>query len=167
MYHLLKTTCSECSRPLSDHSAEQKARCSRQKQRRYSGQVAEKSPRLVLPDSIIDRPWRRKMTENEKRLSPDSMTTGYLVKQIANFKFSSLEREKLISIFNLLTSGTTKVCPTCLNIDLLLLETNNLKICPDCNTRVPWKLESGQKSRLANLKYTGDGNLGNFGGKQL
>jgi hypothetical protein len=96
--------------------------------------------------------------------SPDSMTTGYLIKVIANFKFSSLEREKLISIFNLLTSGTTKVCPTCLNIDLLLLETNNLKICPDCNTRVPWRLEKGQKSRLGNLKSLGEESLGD---KQL
>jgi hypothetical protein len=74
-----------------------------------------------------------------------AIPTGVLVKRIANFKFSALGREKLEEVYIAISSGTTKVCPRCLNTDLLELRTHRLKICPDCDYRIPWHLEAGQK----------------------
>lgn len=72
--------------------------------------------------------------------------TSVLVKQISNFRFSSLSREKLLEIHQCLSDGTTKVCPGCLNTDLLELRTMNKKVCTDCGTEIEWNLEKGQKS---------------------
>lgn len=74
--------------------------------------------------------------------------TGVLCKQVANFPFSSLSREKVLELHACLSSGTTRVCPKCLNTRLMELETLNQKICPDCGTKLPWRLEAGQKSLL-------------------
>lgn len=40
---------------------------------------------------------------------------------------------------------STKSCPRCNNTQLVLLTTFNLKICPDCHTKIPWNLAPGQK----------------------
>lgn len=40
---------------------------------------------------------------------------------------------------------TTKQCPKCGNIYLILLRSLNLKYCVDCNTEIPWYLEEGQQ----------------------
>ena len=40
---------------------------------------------------------------------------------------------------------TTKACPVCGNIYLMLLRTLNIKFCVDCNTEIPWNLDEGQK----------------------
>jgi endogenous inhibitor of DNA gyrase (YacG/DUF329 family) len=40
---------------------------------------------------------------------------------------------------------TTKICPKCGNDKLVLLTSLQLKICPDCNTQIPWYLDEGQK----------------------
>jgi len=40
---------------------------------------------------------------------------------------------------------TTKVCPNCGNVHLILLTSLNLKICADCQTEIPWYLEEKQK----------------------
>jgi hypothetical protein len=74
-----------------------------------------------------------------------TLPTSVLTKRISNFKFSSLSREKLEEVYACISSGTTKVCPRCLNTDLLELRTQRLKICPDCDYRLPWHLEAGQK----------------------
>lgn len=80
-------------------------------------------------------------------MTPSDLPTSVLMKQISSFKFSSLSREKLLELHQCLSSGTTTVCPGCLNMDLLGLETQNLKICPDCNTKITWYLEEKQKHR--------------------
>lgn len=36
---------------------------------------------------------------------------------------------------------STKSCPSCGNEALLRLPSLNLKICPDCNTKIPWYRE--------------------------
>lgn len=71
-----------------------------------------------------------------------------LVKQIANFPFSTLSEEKLRIIHAAISAGTTTICPECLNIHLLELRTLNQKICSDCGTQIEWKLEKGQKPLL-------------------
>jgi ribosomal protein L37AE/L43A len=43
---------------------------------------------------------------------------------------------------------STKQCPKCGNTMLLRLTSLNLKICTDCNIRIPWYLEEGQESVL-------------------
>ena len=43
---------------------------------------------------------------------------------------------------------STKQCPKCYNTNLLLLRTLNLKICTDCNIKIPWFLETNQKTLL-------------------
>jgi len=40
---------------------------------------------------------------------------------------------------------STKACPVCGNTDLLTFTSQNKKICVDCRTEIPWKLEEGQK----------------------
>ena len=42
---------------------------------------------------------------------------------------------------------STKCCPLCGNNRLILLTTQNLKICTDCDphTLIEWKLDKGQK----------------------
>ena len=74
------------------------------------------------------------------------LPTSVLVKQISNFKYSSLSREKLLEIHQCLSGGTTKVCPGCLNTFLFELRTMNKKVCTDCGTEIEWSLEKGQKS---------------------
>lgn len=71
-----------------------------------------------------------------------------LVKQIANFPFSTLSEEKLLKIHAAIRADTTTICPNCLNTHLLEMRTLNQKICPDCNTQFEWKLEKGQKPLL-------------------
>lgn len=73
------------------------------------------------------------------------LPTPVLCKQISNFKFSSLSREKLLEIHQCLSEGTTKVCPGCLNTDLLELRTMCKKVCTDCGTEIVWNLEPKQK----------------------
>lgn len=43
---------------------------------------------------------------------------------------------------------TTKRCPVCGNLYLILLRTLNLKFCPDCNTEIVWTLEKNQAPLL-------------------
>ena len=74
------------------------------------------------------------------------LPTSVLVKQISNFGFNSLGREKLLEIHQCLSDGTTRVCPGCLNTNLLELRTTNKKICTDCGTEIEWSLEKGQKT---------------------
>ena len=74
------------------------------------------------------------------------LPTPVLCKQISNFRFSSLSREKLLEIHQCLSEGTTKVCPGCLNTALLELRTMNKKVCTDCGTEIGWSLEKGQKT---------------------
>jgi uncharacterized protein (DUF983 family) len=78
-------------------------------------------------------------------MTPSDPPTSVLVKQISNFKFSSLDREKLLEIHQCLSAGTTKVCPGCLNTSLLELRTMNKKVCTDCGKEIPWNLEPKQK----------------------
>lgn len=40
---------------------------------------------------------------------------------------------------------TTKECPNCGNMHLVLLHSMNMKLCTDCRTEIPWYLEEGQK----------------------
>lgn len=40
---------------------------------------------------------------------------------------------------------TTKQCPHCGNRNLVLIRTQSVKICSDCNTTIPWLLDPGQK----------------------
>ena len=40
---------------------------------------------------------------------------------------------------------TTKHCPKCGNTKLVLLRSQNIKICPNCNVEIPWLLTEGQK----------------------
>ena len=40
---------------------------------------------------------------------------------------------------------TTKACPKCGNVNLILLRSLNVKHCSDCNLEIPWYLEPGQK----------------------
>lgn len=40
---------------------------------------------------------------------------------------------------------TTRVCPTCGCCNLVLIGSQNMKICPDCKTKIQWVLQSGQK----------------------
>lgn len=40
---------------------------------------------------------------------------------------------------------TTKCCPTCGNINLILLRSLNKKFCSDCATEIAWDLDKGQK----------------------
>jgi len=39
---------------------------------------------------------------------------------------------------------TTKKCPNCGNINLLLFSTLNLKSCVDCYIDIPWYKDEGQ-----------------------
>jgi len=39
---------------------------------------------------------------------------------------------------------TTKECPNCGNTHLIQITTQNVKLCPDCRTEIPWYLEEGQ-----------------------
>jgi uncharacterized protein (DUF983 family) len=75
----------------------------------------------------------------------DHLPTNALVKRISNFKFSTLGREKLEEVYKTLASGTTRVCPGCLNQNLLELRTLNEKVCTDCGEKIPWHLTEGQK----------------------
>ena len=68
-----------------------------------------------------------------------------LVSQVSSFNFSSLSREKLLEVRQILSSGTTRVCPECLNTKLLELRSMSKKICPDCGTEITWNLEKGQR----------------------
>lgn len=43
---------------------------------------------------------------------------------------------------------TTKECPNCKNVNLLLLRSLDKKICTDCDTVIEWYLEKGQKSLI-------------------
>lgn len=43
---------------------------------------------------------------------------------------------------------TTKKCPNCGNEQLLLLMTYNMKICTDCDMKIDWYLDKGQKPLL-------------------
>ena len=73
------------------------------------------------------------------------LSTSFLRKKIAGFAYGEIEREKLIAIWNLLSEGTTKVCPDCLNTNLLELRTMDKKVCADCGKEIGWRLEKGQK----------------------
>lgn len=74
--------------------------------------------------------------------------TQVLTKRISNFKFSALGREKLEEVYIAISAGTTRVCPRCLSTALLELRTQRLKICSDCDYRIPWTLSPGQKPLL-------------------
>ena len=41
---------------------------------------------------------------------------------------------------------STKNCPNCGNIHLVLISTQNRKYCTDCSTWIPWFLTEGQKT---------------------
>jgi predicted RNA-binding Zn-ribbon protein involved in translation (DUF1610 family) len=43
---------------------------------------------------------------------------------------------------------TTKKCPACGNEQLLLIRTQNIKVCTDCYIVIPWNLETNQKGLL-------------------
>jgi hypothetical protein len=74
--------------------------------------------------------------------------TAVLCKNLANFKFSSLSREKLEEVYRCLAAKTTKVCPKCLNTHLLEFRTLDRKVCVDCGTELKWNLSTGQKRLL-------------------
>jgi hypothetical protein len=95
-----------------------------------------------------------------------AIPTQVLCKRIANFKFSSLSREKLEEVYICISSGTTRVCPRCLNTALLELRTQNLKICPDCDYRLPWTLSSGQNP-FFNHHPLGDSIMGMTKGRTI
>jgi hypothetical protein len=76
------------------------------------------------------------------------ISESFLRKNVSNFKFSTLNREKIEAIHRLICEDTTKICPLCLNTELLELRTQNLKICPDCDTRIDWNLEPRQRPLL-------------------
>lgn len=40
---------------------------------------------------------------------------------------------------------STKNCPKCGSDKLVLLTSQNLKICADCNHEINWELDKGQK----------------------
>ena len=40
---------------------------------------------------------------------------------------------------------TTKECPKCKNVNLLLLRSMNRKVCTDCGTIIEWYLDKDQK----------------------
>ena len=40
---------------------------------------------------------------------------------------------------------TTKICPECKSTALILLRSQNIKICSNCNKQIPWTLDPGQK----------------------
>ncbi len=40
---------------------------------------------------------------------------------------------------------TTKECPKCGSTSLALVRTHNFKYCANCNLKIPWYLEEGQK----------------------
>ena len=40
---------------------------------------------------------------------------------------------------------TAKKCPKCNNTFLILIRTQNMKICSDCDTIIPWYLEKDQE----------------------
>jgi len=44
--------------------------------------------------------------------------------------------------------SSTKACPECSSTFLVLLRTQNKKVCSQCNTIIHWTLESGQKPLL-------------------
>lgn len=44
----------------------------------------------------------------------------------------------------ILDEPTTKECPECGNLNLVLISTQNLKVCTDCNTEIPWTKDEGQ-----------------------
>jgi hypothetical protein len=88
------------------------------------------------------------MKSGTETVDLSTLPTGVLTKRISNFKFSSLSREKLEEVYACISSGTSRVCPRCLNTALLELRTQNQKICPDCDYRLPWYLSSGQKPLL-------------------
>ena len=45
-------------------------------------------------------------------------------------------------------NSSTKTCPNCGNDKLLLLMSLQLKICTDCDTKITWKLDKGQKTLI-------------------
>lgn len=40
---------------------------------------------------------------------------------------------------------TTKICPNCKSKKLVHLRSRNQKVCNNCDTKIPWDLDSGQK----------------------
>lgn len=47
-----------------------------------------------------------------------------------------------------LRKESTKQCPKCGNVQLLLVRTMNYKFCSDCNLTIPWYLDEGQAPLL-------------------
>jgi len=81
----------------------------------------------------------QEMKTTSESIDLTGITESFLCKNISNFKFSTLSREKIEAIHRLICADTTEICPLCLNTDLLKLETQNMKVCPDCDTRIDWK----------------------------
>ena len=77
--------------------------------------------------------------------TPSQVSHSALVSLVSSFNFSSLSREKLLEVRQILSSGTTRVCPECLNTRLLELRSMSKKICPDCGMEIEWNLEKGQR----------------------
>lgn len=75
------------------------------------------------------------------------LPTGVLTKRLANFAWSSLDRERLIAVTKALTKGTTKICPHCLSQSLLEFSSLAKKVCGECGAEIPWTLGKGQKPK--------------------
>jgi hypothetical protein len=57
-----------------------------------------------------------------------------------------ITREEMLNLIE--QSQSTKHCWNCGSSDLVKLYSESLKICSECNTKIPWALDDGQKPLL-------------------